>query len=80
MEAAPQVGLVQGGLSACLDSLMRDVGRNLEAKNRDKFTQVSLMQMPCVHAPALSDRHESPRHAFWHVQASRKPFATCGVT
>ena len=32
----------QGQLSACLDALMRDVGRNLEAKNRDKFTQVWL--------------------------------------
>lgn len=29
----------QAHLSACLDKLMTDVGRNLEPKNRDKFTQ-----------------------------------------
>ncbi|MEW5298899.1 MAG: hypothetical protein WDW36_001972 [Sanguina aurantia] len=29
----------QSHLSACLDKLMVDVGRNLEAKNKDKFTQ-----------------------------------------
>ena len=26
-------------LAACLEKLMADVGRNLDAKNRDKFTQ-----------------------------------------
>ena len=30
----------QAHLSACLDKLMADVQRNLESKNRDKFTQV----------------------------------------
>jgi hypothetical protein len=34
----------QAHLSACLDKLMADVQRNLESKNRDKFTQVSPMQ------------------------------------
>ncbi|KAL6753879.1 armadillo-type protein [Haematococcus lacustris] len=29
----------QAHLAACLDKLMADVGRNLEPKNRDKFTQ-----------------------------------------
>lgn len=29
----------QAHLAACLDKLMVDVGRNLDAKNRDKFTQ-----------------------------------------
>ncbi len=30
----------QAHLSQCLDKLMADVQRNLEPKNRDKFTQV----------------------------------------
>ena len=30
----------QAHLAACLDKLMADVQRNLEPKNRDKFTQV----------------------------------------
>ena len=30
----------QAHLSVCLDKLMADVQRNLESKNRDKFTQV----------------------------------------
>ncbi len=30
----------QPHLAACLEKLMTDVQRNLEAKNRDKFTQV----------------------------------------
>jgi len=30
----------QSHLAACLEKLMTDVQRNLEAKNRDKFTQV----------------------------------------
>lgn len=30
-------------LVTCLNGLMRDVGRNLEPKNRDKFTQVGLL-------------------------------------
>jgi exportin-7 len=29
----------QAHLAACLDKLMADVGRSLDAKNRDKFTQ-----------------------------------------
>ncbi len=29
----------QAHLTACMDKLMVDVGRNLEPKNRDKFTQ-----------------------------------------
>jgi hypothetical protein len=30
----------QAHLAACLDKMLADVGRNLEPKNRDKFTQV----------------------------------------
>ena len=41
----------QAHLSACLDKLMADVQRNLESKNRDKFTQVCL---PCLHPLPLS--------------------------
>lgn len=33
----------QAHLSGCLDKLMTDVQRNLEPKNRDKFTQVVLL-------------------------------------
>ena len=29
----------QAHLAACLDKLMQDVGRGLDARNRDKFTQ-----------------------------------------
>ena len=29
----------QAHLTTCMDKLMLDVGRNLEPKNRDKFTQ-----------------------------------------
>jgi len=32
-------------LSSCLEKLMTDVQRNLEPKNRDKFTQVT---MDCI--------------------------------
>lgn len=36
----------QAHLSLCLDKLMTDVQRNLEPKNRDKFTQVSCQIWP----------------------------------
>ena len=39
----------QAHLSTCLDKLMTDVQRNLESKNRDKFTQ----ERPCPLAAPL---------------------------
>ena len=36
----------QAHLAACLDKLMADVQRNLEPKNRDKFTQVCACRGP----------------------------------
>ena len=38
---------VQAHLSSCLEKLMVDVQRNLEPKNRDKFTQVRLCAAWC---------------------------------
>lgn len=47
----------QAHLSGCLDKLMTDVQRNLEPKNRDKFTQVVLLP-PCSCRP----HHLPPDH------------------
>ena len=38
----------QAHLAACLDKLMADVQRNLEPKNRDKFTQVRGLVVWCL--------------------------------
>ena len=43
----------QAQLSSCLDKLMTDVQRNLEARNRDKFTQVR-DTVPCVYGICIA--------------------------
>ena len=55
-------------LSSCLEKLMTDVQRNLEPKNRDKFTQVAMdciclpgtvLQCLCVCALSKSNSHDA---------------------
>lgn len=47
----------QARLASCLDKLMTDVQRNLEAKNRDKFTQVCVRQLTVLFA----------EQTWWHI-------------
>ena len=53
----------QQHLASCLDRLMADVQRNLEPKNRDRFTQV---QAHLLHLPA------KPHISGLHHKASTK--------
>ena len=57
----------QAQLSSCLDKLMTDVQRNLEARNRDKFTQVrdTVVLNFCIQ-PVLWSVHKLSLH-FTHV-------------
>jgi len=50
----------QAHLSACLDKLMADVQRNLESKNRDKFTQVWYTSICVLADPMAAVAYLSP--------------------
>ncbi len=57
-------------LSSCLEKLMTDVQRNLEPKNRDKFTQVvvnciCVLTLCCVYA--LLSKSDGNDAAFLHT-------------
>lgn len=56
-------------LASCLDKLMTDVQRNLEAKNRDKFTQVcSSVDFTAFQLTLLHTASEGLRLAFTHAE------------